>query len=164
MIEASPSLFAAILVVHAAATWMMTGLIWFVQLVHYPLMAQVGREGWTDYERAHQGRTTWLVAPVMLIEIVSAVGVLVIVQSDAGQAVSRTVIPAVWLSTCLLGVVWASTFLIQVPLHKKLSHEYSDRVHASLVRSNWLRTSAWTGRAVLVAATLPSVLTLSVAT
>lgn len=158
MIELSASVFAAVLVVHAAATWTMTGLIWFVQLVHYPLMAQVGREGWTDYEKAHQARTTWIVAPVMLTELVTAIGVLVIVQPDMGPAVSPTVIPALWFGACLLGVVWASTFLLQVPLHKKLSHEYSDRFHASLVRSNWLRTAAWTGRAVLVAATLPSLL------
>lgn len=164
MIEASPSVFAAILVVHAVAIWMMTGLIWFVQIVHYPLMAQVGREGWTDYERAHQARTTWIVAPVMLIELVSAIGVLVLVQAGVGPAVSPIVIPALWFGTCLLGVVWASTFLIQVPLHKKLSHEYRDRVHASLVRSNWLRTAAWTGRAVLVAAMLPSMLASSIAT
>ena len=164
MIEISSGVFAATLVVHAAATWMMTGLIWFVQLVHYPLMARVGREGWTDYEKAHQARTTWIVAPVMLIELVSAIGVLVIVQTDAGPAASRTEISALWFGAFLLGVVWASTFLIQVPLHNRLSHEYSDRFHTSLVRSNWLRTAAWTGRAVLVAATLPSILASSIAT
>lgn len=32
----------ALLLVHAAATWAMVGLVWFVQVVHYPLFAQVG--------------------------------------------------------------------------------------------------------------------------
>lgn len=155
-------MFAAILVVHAAATWMMTGLIWFVQLVHYPLMARVGRAGWTDYEQAHQARTTWIVAPVMLIEIASALGLLIIAHAEIGPAAARTAIPMLWLGACLLGGVWASTFLIQVPLHKKLSNEYSDRFHASLVRSNWVRTAAWTGRAVLAAAILPPLLASSI--
>ena len=35
---------AWLLPVHIAVTWYMTGVIWFVQLVHYPLMDGVGRE------------------------------------------------------------------------------------------------------------------------
>ena len=99
----------------------------------------------------------------MLTEIVSALFLLVITHMDAGPAVARTAIPALWIGACLLGAVWASTFMVQVPLHNRLSNEYSDRVHASLVRSNWLRTAAWTGRATLVAAILPSMLASSVA-
>lgn len=159
MSDISPGVFVAILVVHAAATWTMTGLIWFVQLVHYPLMARVGREGWTEYERAHQARTTWIVAPVMLLELSTAVVALVLAHSGTGPAGSSTALPALWTAACLLGVVWASTFLIQVPRHNRLTHEFSDRVHASLVRTNWVRTAAWSGRAVLVAAVLLSILT-----
>ena len=39
-------------IVHVLATWFMTGVIWFVQVVHYPLMARVGAEGFAAYERA----------------------------------------------------------------------------------------------------------------
>ena len=31
-----------LLLVHAASTLFMAGVIWFVQVVHYPLMASVG--------------------------------------------------------------------------------------------------------------------------
>ena len=31
-----------LLLLHAGATFFMCGLIWFVQIVHYPLFAQVG--------------------------------------------------------------------------------------------------------------------------
>ncbi|MFG0260045.1 MAG: hypothetical protein ACF8LK_06800 [Phycisphaerales bacterium JB041] len=150
---------AWILAVHAAATWIMTGLIWFVQLVHYPLMARVGREGWTDYERAHQARTTWIVAPVMLVEVLSAVWLLIAAHSEVGPPEVSAAVPALWVSASLLVVVWASTFLIQVPLHARLSGAYSDRAHALLVRSNWLRTAAWTGRAVLLVLVVHSALT-----
>jgi hypothetical protein len=66
----------SILLLHAAATLSMTGLIWFVQVVHYPLMARVGRVGFADYEAAHTRRTTWVVAPPMLIEGFTAVVLL----------------------------------------------------------------------------------------
>ena len=41
------------LLVHVVATLVMTGLIWFVQIVHYPLMAKVGRADFAEYERLH---------------------------------------------------------------------------------------------------------------
>ena len=45
---------AVLLVVHLAATAAMCGLIWFVQVVHYPLFAGVGDDGFTAYEQRHQ--------------------------------------------------------------------------------------------------------------
>jgi hypothetical protein len=61
-----------VLLIHALVTWFMTGLIWFVQVVHYPLMAAVGSPGFAAYEAAHSRRTTWVVAPVMLAEAATA--------------------------------------------------------------------------------------------
>lgn len=53
---------------HAGATWFMTGLIWFVQIVHYPLMGAVPGDAFRVYQELHQRRTTWIVGPVMLVE------------------------------------------------------------------------------------------------
>jgi len=52
-----------LLVAHAAATLVMVGVIWFVQVVHYPLMARVSASEFAAYEREHQNRTTFVVAP-----------------------------------------------------------------------------------------------------
>ncbi len=57
-----------VLLVHIAATLFMTGLIWFVQIVHYPLFSSVGADGFVAYEAAHTARTTWVVGPPMLLE------------------------------------------------------------------------------------------------
>jgi hypothetical protein len=51
---------------------MMNGLIWFVQIVHYPLMTRAGREGFARYEAGHTARTTTVVAPLMLAEATTA--------------------------------------------------------------------------------------------
>jgi hypothetical protein len=40
--------------------------------VHYPLFKMVGHEGFPEYERCHQQRTTVVVAPLMLLEATTA--------------------------------------------------------------------------------------------
>ena len=50
--------------VHVGATLALVGLIWTVQLVHYPLMAEV-RTGFARYHELHRERITWIVAPLM---------------------------------------------------------------------------------------------------
>ncbi len=57
-----------LLLSHTAATFYMLGVIWFVQLVHYPLFAAVGKDFFTEYEKRHQSWTTYVVAPGMLVE------------------------------------------------------------------------------------------------
>ena len=46
----------------------MTGLIWFVQVVHYPLFAKVSGT-YPAYQAEHMARTTWVVAVPMLVEL-----------------------------------------------------------------------------------------------
>ncbi|MDP1662146.1 MAG: hypothetical protein Q8L55_09550 [Phycisphaerales bacterium] len=134
----------AILIVHAAATWFMTGLIWFVQIVHYPLFGSVGKSEFTTYEREHQRRTTLVVAPVMLIELATA-ATLCFRTTAADRTLALT-------GAALLAVIWASTWLLQVPLHNRLSTGYQPLLIRRLATSNWLRTAAWTARALITGA------------
>ena len=131
-----------LLFVHAAATLAMTGLIWFVQLVHYPLFACVDRRGFAEFERRHQARTTWVVAPLMLTELATAVA---LVRTPPGDGWA----PWAWAGLLLVAFLWATTALVQVPLHKRLDAGWNADAHRALVRSNWLRTAAWTARAVV---------------
>ena len=133
---------AAALLAHAAATVAMAGVIWFVQVVHYPLFGQVAPERFVDFESAHRRRTTWVVAPLMLAELATAVAL-------AARPPRGGPPWAPWVGLGLLAVVWLSTFAVQVPLHEKLNHGFDAGVHRRLVRTNWLRTAAWTIRAAL---------------
>ena len=47
---------AATIAVHAAATMAMVGLIWTVQVVHYPLFESVGAEAYPNYQSRHIDR------------------------------------------------------------------------------------------------------------
>lgn len=136
-----------ILLVHAAATWFMTGLIWMVQVVHYPLFAKVGVEGYVDYQRRHMRRITWIVAPAMFAELGTAILLLVFPPGvvDRGWW---------WVNLATVLVLWLSTAVLQVPAHRRLMGGFDGGAHRRLVATNWLRTIVWTGRGMLVLALL----------
>ena len=131
-----------LLLLHGAATLAMVGLIWFVQIVHYPLFAKVGRQHFADYEWLHQARTAQVVGPLMLTEALTATLLLL---SDLPPAARHLA----WLGMGLLVLIWLSTVLLQVPLHRHLAAGYDSRSAARLVSSNWLRTIAWTLRGLI---------------
>jgi len=133
----------ALLAGQVVATLALTGLAWFVQVVHYPLFACVEPGSFAKYEREHTRRTTWIVAPLMIVEAVVASALLLL---DAG--------PATALGALLLVGIWASTFFVQVPCHRVLERGWSASAHTRLVRSNWLRTALWTARSSIAVALL----------
>ncbi len=132
-----------IFALHMFSTLAMVGLIWFVQVVHYPLFDRVGRDGFPAYESLHQARTTMVVAPLMLTEAITAI-LLVWLQPESIQAMLA------WAGLLLVGLIWACTFFWQVPTHERLAKAYDSATHGKLVRSNWVRTGAWTARGLLV--------------
>jgi hypothetical protein len=140
---------ALLLYAHLACTLVMVGLIWFVQVVHYPLMAGVGRERFREYERLHQSRTTWVVAGPMLLEAITAAA---LVWLRPGLLLS----PEFAIAAILLAIIWISTAWLQVPLHERLAEGFDASLIERLVRSNWIRTWGWSARAVLLGAVLLS--------
>jgi hypothetical protein len=132
-----------ILLAHVCSTVSMVGLIWFVQIVHYPLFNIVGRQGFAEYERCHQQRTTVVVAPLMLLEATTAA--LLLLWRPDGVAIWLP-----WAGIGLVALMWGSTFFWQVPAHEKLAEGFDPNTHRRLVRSNWLRTAGWTARGLLV--------------
>jgi hypothetical protein len=136
-----------ILLVHAAATLFMTGLIWFVQLVHYPLFARVEARVFPGYEIEHMRRTARIVTPAMLVEAAAAIALLFDPRAPAAAA---------WAGAVLLATVWLSTAFLQAPRHVALRRAFEAPVHARLVATNWIRTAAWSARSVLALAMVAS--------
>lgn len=129
---------SALTLLHAAATWALVGLIWTVQLVHYPLLAGFDRTRFTELHAAHSDRITWVVAPLMLAELATAV----LLALHLGGAVA-------WAGLALAVTVWALTAFVSVPCHRVLAGGFDAVAHARLVRTNWLRTAAWSVRGLL---------------
>jgi hypothetical protein len=131
-----------LLLAHAGATLPLVGLIWFVQLVHYPLFGEVGRHDFPSFSRSHQRRAARIIAPLMLGEAILAL--LLIVWPPAA-------LPSwpPWLGGFLLAMIWTSTFALQMPLHDRLLISYDPLAARSLIRTNWIRTGLWTARGLL---------------
>ncbi len=140
-----------IVLMQVGSTLAMVGLIWFVQIVHYPLMAQVGQENFLRYEAEHQRLTTLVVVPLMLSELLSAL-MLLWCRPEAVDG------GLVWGGLLLVISIWLVTFTVQVPQHARLMISFDTAVHRSLVRGNWIRTAAWTARGGLVLAMLEQLL------
>ena len=135
----------SLLLLHAGATLYMVGLIWFVQLVHYPLAAKVGADAFVAYQESHMKRTSWAVGPAMLVE--AATTALLIWRSPEGVPLW-----APWVGAGLLAGIWVATATLQVPLHQALLRGHDAEVLGRLVQSNWLRTVSWTARGFLATA------------
>ena len=131
------------LLIHVGATLAMVGLIWFVQIVHYPLFDRVGEAQFQRYETDHQRLTSWVVIPLMLAELVTAI-MLFFYRPPGVGAVTVTI------GAVLVFSIWLITFSVQVPQHGSLAESFDAKVHARLVAGNWLRTVAWNGRGLLV--------------
>jgi hypothetical protein len=132
-----------ILAAQALASAAMCGLIWFVQVVHYPLFARTDTTHSPDYPDENQRRTGPVVIPPMLVEAVTAT----LIAINTPPAIGR---PAALTGLAMVAALWLSTLLVQMPLHGRLKHAgHTPETVAALVQSNWVRTILWSARALL---------------
>ncbi len=95
----------------------MVGLIWFVQVVHYPLFAYVGSAEFQAYEKLHRGWITWIVPPPMLVEGFTACA---LTWYGPPETIDLVMVDQL----ALLPVLWLSTAVVQMPCHKRLSRGF----------------------------------------
>lgn len=123
----------------------MVGLIWFVQVVHYPLFDAVGEAQFSSYELRHTNLTAWVVGPFMAVEGLTALAIAAIRPPGVGTVVAVS-------GLVLLAGIHASTVFLQVPAHGVLVEGFDRATVDRLVATNWIRTAGWSTRAVLAAA------------
>lgn len=132
-----------LLLLNATVTWTLVGLIWTVQVVHYPLFDRVERIGFPRFERDHSRRIGWIVGPLMAIEAMAALALAV----SPPPGVPR---PGAIAALLLVVAIWLSTVLVQVPQHRILGRSFDAQAHRRLTHTNWIRTGAWTVRGGIV--------------
>jgi len=136
MSELYPLLEAIVFPLTVLSTFWMLGIIWFVQVVQYPLFQRVGADAFSEYHEHHEWWTSWIVGPPMFLE-------------SAGWFYLYLFPPfleqsPLWLAGFLLVlVVLASTAFLQVPQHRELREGYRPETIRRLVRGNWIRTASW---------------------
>jgi len=120
-----------------AISWGLFVLIWVVQLVHYPSFRYIDKDKFTAFHQHHTKRISIIVLPLMLLELGLA-GVLSITSNFHWHYL----VPLI-----LVLLIWASTFLLQVPDHNELATGHNREVSDRLVRTNWMRTILWSCKA-----------------
>ncbi len=135
-----------LLLLNAAAVLAMTGVIWFVQVVHYPLFASVGADEWQSYHRKHSRRTTWVVIAPMTIDLATSVALVAVVPDGVS--------PVLVAAGAVAVVTWGATGLLAVPAHRHLGDGWHGGVGRRLTLTNWVRTTAWSLHSLVVLAAL----------
>jgi hypothetical protein len=129
-----------ILVLHLGACGFLTGLIWLIQLVHYPSFKYIDPTKFTDYQRFHTLTITFIVGPVMVFEIFS--GLYLLIQNQ---------FQGLFLINFLgLLLIWLATAFFSVPAHGILAKEMNMSSIQFLVNTNWVRTILWSLRSGLL--------------
>ena len=143
----SPTFLDIVVVVQAFASTAMTGLIWTIQLVQYPVMREVPASSFIAFETQHTRRISWVVGPLMAAE-----GVCVLILLVARPAALSWWLP--WAGAVAEAAAIGVTALISAPIHGRLSAGKDDRLLERLIATNWIRTAAWTLRGALSLAML----------
>lgn len=123
---------------HLLFTAALTGLIWVIQLVHYPSFHFISEAEFSRAMVDHQQRISMIVVPLMLAEATLA---------SYSAWVQRS--PSSFLLLIIVALIWLTTFTLQVPIHEKLLAGKDDALIGSLVRGNWIRTGLWNLKLVL---------------
>ena len=129
------------LIIHTIATSVMVGVIWTIQLVHYPSFHFIELNQYTTFQRFHMSRISYVVIPAMLTELFTLI--LIIISMDQIDTL-------VLASAILLIFIWLITAVFFSGVHQKLTLGYDQTVVDKLVKLNWGRTLLWTLRLLFI--------------
>ena len=119
----------------------MVGVIWVIQLVHYPSFHFINKNDYKQFQDFHMKRITYVVMPTMLVEVIT--GAYLIISDLEGEIIFLT-------SMILLGLIWLQTAIFFSRVHQRLTLGYQKSLVNSLVKMNWARTVMWSGRFILL--------------
>ena len=126
-----------ILLIHFSTCLLMTGIIWIIQMVHYPTFRFIKGQNFTSFSTFHVKSISTIVLPLMLIELMTATLLIVVSPNDF-----------FYINLTLLVITWGVTFLVSMPIHKALLIRYDSLAIENLIKTNWLRTILWTIRCI----------------
>ena len=129
-----------IFISHLTLTSIMVGLIWIIQLVHYPTFHFIDKNLYSSFQKFHMNSISLIVVPVMILEL--ATGVLLLVGNSKNFLIITSFI--------ILILIWAITGIFFSGAHGKLIAGYNALIVDKLVSMNWIRTLLWTLKMLLL--------------
>lgn len=130
-----------VLLGHLIFTSIMTGVIWVIQIVHYPSFHFIEKELYTAFQKFHMNKISIIVIPIMLAELIT--GMMLFLDKSAKS-------PFLIVSFVILVLIWLITGVFFSKAHNELMTGYQELVVNQLVVMNWIRTLLWTLRLLLL--------------
>lgn len=132
-----------VLLINLFSTFAMTGIIWLIQLTHYPSFRYVEIKAWPLFHTFHTGSITLVVAPLMMAQLLSSITLLF---SPLFLNYKFLLI----INLALVCVVFIATAFISVPIHNKMAEFFDSSLIDFLILTNWIRTITWTLNSALL--------------
>ena len=126
------------LVVSQICAAYMCGVIWLIQLIHYPSFASIHPSQFAEFHQRHSSIMGLIVGPVMIVELVAGLWL-----------VNNKINDFTVLNLGIIALLWFFTFFVSVPLHNQLSAGFNAVAIQKLVATNWPRTILWSIKVVL---------------
>ncbi len=125
--------------IHFLSTSLMVGIIWVIQLLHYPTFHFIKESDYVEFQHFHMQRISFIVVPVMIIELLSGFMLVYYFRSNL-----------LILCLIILLVIWLITFVFFTKLHQSLLGGYDKIIVKKLVQINWSRTVLWSLRLIIL--------------
>ena len=125
--------------IHFLSTSLMVGIIWVIQLLHYPTFHFIKESDYVEFQHFHMQRISFIVVPVMIIELLSGFMLVYYFRSNL-----------LILCLIILLVIWLITFVFFTKLHQSLLGGYDKIIVDKLVQINWSRTVLWSLRLIIL--------------
>ena len=124
--------------IYSFCSFYMVGVIWLIQLIHYPTFSKIEENVFRMFHREHTTAMSILVGPVMIMELIT---VFYLAKSFEAR----------WLiSAAMTVILWCLTFFVSVPIHNRLESGRQPELLKNLIMTNWPRTIVWTAKAALL--------------
>lgn len=129
-----------IFMVHLISTSIMVGLIWLIQVVHYPSFLFIDIEKYSKFQKFHMSRISYVVIPIMMIELLSGVYLFLFYTFSIYLIIELFI----------LAITWILTGLFFSRMHTELVEKFNKNIINKMINLNWFRTCFWSIRLVIL--------------
>lgn len=120
----------------------MVGLIWVMQIVHYPLFARVGDVTYAGFQSEHMRRISQVLFVPWGIEALSTLALVFLAPTNRLRVIAL-------VGAALFAAVTIITGLLAAPIHGRLVDGFDATEHGRLLAVNWARTVLWSVRGII---------------
>ena len=133
------------LMIHIISTSIMVGVIWVIQLVHYPSFKYVNESDYIIFQKYHMSNISYIVFPVMFTELITALIILFFGEKSLFFV----------LSLICLFLIWVITGVLFTKYHNILKEGKDLMIIDKMIKANWIRALLWTMRLIMILFVIP---------